>query len=220
MAHPYWPLFDLRVTTPLVELRLPSDDDLVALARLAAQGVHEPGSTPFLKDWANAPSPELERGLLQWGWRHRAEWRPESWVFNAAVVHDGEVVGVQDLAASQFAVLRGVHSGSWLGRRFQGRHLGREMRAAVLHLAFEGLGALRATSGAMSDNPASSAVSAALGYATVGDDYLVRDGERTRHHIFVLERGQWLTKRRSDINIVGLEECRAFFDAAHDARPT
>ena len=34
MGHPFWPLFDLRVRTPTLELRLPTDDDLVAIARL------------------------------------------------------------------------------------------------------------------------------------------------------------------------------------------
>ena len=31
MGHP-WPLFDLRLRTPRLELRLPTDDDLLALA--------------------------------------------------------------------------------------------------------------------------------------------------------------------------------------------
>jgi hypothetical protein len=33
-AHP-WPLFDLRLRTPCLELRLPTDDDLLELMRVA-----------------------------------------------------------------------------------------------------------------------------------------------------------------------------------------
>ena len=35
MTHPYWPLFDLVVRTPRLELRPPDDSMLVELARCA-----------------------------------------------------------------------------------------------------------------------------------------------------------------------------------------
>jgi RimJ/RimL family protein N-acetyltransferase len=53
---------------------------------------------------------------------------------------------------------------SWLGPGYRGRGLGTEMRAAVLHLAFAGLGAREAASEAFTDNHASNRVSQALGY--------------------------------------------------------
>ncbi len=143
MAHPYWPLFDLRVRTPRLELRYPGDDDLVALARVAAEGVHDPAFLPFSVGWSLLPSPERERGVLQWHWRQRAEWRPESWRFEPVIVVDGEVVGVQGLGAKDFARLGVGATGSWIGQRHQGRGIGTEMRAAILHLAFAGLGARR-----------------------------------------------------------------------------
>ena len=37
--------------------------------------------------------------------------------------------------------MRTVGTGSWLGRPYQGRGIGKEMRGAVLALAFDGLGA-------------------------------------------------------------------------------
>ena len=40
----------------------------------------------------------------------------------------------------RFAVHRTVDTGSWLGQAFQGRGFGKEMRAAVLGFAFDGLG--------------------------------------------------------------------------------
>ena len=51
MGSPYWPLFDLRITTPRVELRPPTDEDLFALASLAAAGVHDPDFMPFAIPW-------------------------------------------------------------------------------------------------------------------------------------------------------------------------
>src|SRR3954470_23594466 len=90
MAHPFWPLFDLRLRTPRLELRVPSDDDLVVVAGLAAAGIHDPHRMPFTIPFTRAPSPELERSTLQWGWRQRAEWAPEDWRLGFAVVHEGE----------------------------------------------------------------------------------------------------------------------------------
>jgi len=42
MLSSHWPLADLRLQTPDLELRWPSPDDLGALAGLAAAGVHDP----------------------------------------------------------------------------------------------------------------------------------------------------------------------------------
>jgi len=51
------------------------------------------------------------------------------------------------------------------------RHVtGTEMRAAVLHLAFDGLGAREAHSASFEDNPASQRVSLANGYQSNGGD--------------------------------------------------
>ena len=58
----------------------------------------------------------------------------------------GAIAGTQGLSGRDFAVLREVHTGSWLGQRYQRQGIGTEMRAAVLHLAFAGLGAEYATS--------------------------------------------------------------------------
>lgn len=213
MAHPYWPLFDLRVRTPRLELRLPSDDDQVELARVAAAGVHDPSLMPFSLPWTDAPSPELERSSLRWWWRQRAEWSEERWCFTGAVFVDGRPVGVQDLTAEHFALLRTVSTGSWLGREFQGQGLGKEMRAAVLHLAFAGLGALEAYSEAWADNEASLAVSAALGYRPNGEVIGLRRGEPARRLHLRLERATWEATRRSDVVIEGLEACAGLFGA-------
>ena len=62
------------------------------------------------------------------------------------------MVGVQGLVARDFAVMRAVATGSWLGAEFQRRGIGKEMRGAVLALAFDGLGAQIAETEAFVDN--------------------------------------------------------------------
>src|SRR5205085_1357591 len=68
VAHPLWPLFDLRLRTGNLELRLPTDDDLVALVAVARGGIHPPEEMPFGVAWTDAPSPEFERNFARFYW--------------------------------------------------------------------------------------------------------------------------------------------------------
>lgn len=207
-----WPIAGLRVRTPRLELRWPTDDDLVELAA-RTDDVHDPDFQPFLTGWALLSSPERERGLLQYHWRTRASLGPEDWSLPLAVVVDGAVVGSQDIAARDFAVRRTVDTGSWLHRSLHGRGVGTEMRAAVLHLAFAGLGAERAETGAFVGNASSLRVTEKLGYRPNGDQVLVVDGERRVEHRFVLDRATWEPTRRDDIDLVGIDACRPLLGA-------
>jgi RimJ/RimL family protein N-acetyltransferase len=211
MGHRYWPLWDLVVRTPRLELRMPADPELEELAQVAAAGIHDPSEMPFSVPWTDQPSPLLERATLQHYWRQRAEWTPESWCAGFCVFVAGHPVGAQDLRGPNFAVDRVVSSGSWLGRAHQGQGLGKEMRAAMLHLAFVGLGAVRAESGAWDDNTRSIAVSSSLGYETVGAGTELRRGEPARMLRFSLTRERWERHRRDDIEIHGLEACLPLF---------
>lgn len=56
------------------------------------------------------------------------------------------------MSAVGFPVRREAAAGSWLGLPYQRQGLGKEMRAAVLVLAFTHLGALSAVTGAFADN--------------------------------------------------------------------
>lgn len=51
MLADHFPLIELRLTTPRLELRLPSPEELGALADLAAGGIHDPDVMPFLVPW-------------------------------------------------------------------------------------------------------------------------------------------------------------------------
>ena len=98
MGHP-WPLFDLRLRTPRLELRLPTDDDLLALAAVARAGVHDLPGTPFLVPWDELPSPAFERQFLLHWWQVRGSWSPGDWTLGLAVLAEGRPIGIQDLMA-------------------------------------------------------------------------------------------------------------------------
>jgi RimJ/RimL family protein N-acetyltransferase len=213
-SHP-WPLFALRITTPRLELRVPDDDDLAALFAAARAGIHPPGEMPFGVPWTDDVDKPggLER-FLAFHWTARGTLSPEHWSLPFAVVAEGSVVGVQELAAHEFAGTRSVSSGSWLTASAQGRGIGLEMRAAVLHLAFAGLGALEAVTSAWYDNPASQRVSLRLGYRQEGEQLIARGGEPTRHLRYRLTREAWQREHFDGIEIHALEPCLAMLGAA------
>jgi RimJ/RimL family protein N-acetyltransferase len=209
MVH--WPLYGLRLRTPRLELRLPALEELDALAQLSAEGVHDPRSMPFAVPWTDLPSAERARGVMQFHWRTLGNWTAQDWDLNLSVFLDGAVVGTQGMGARDFAVLSEVHTGSWLGQRYQGQGIGTEMRAAVLHLAFAGLNAESAVTAALTDNPASSAVSRKLGYQPNG---LVR--RRVRDALgyeqrFALDRERWEQCRSLPVEMAGLAPCLPLF---------
>lgn len=210
-TNPWWPFFDLVVRTPTVELQPPTDEVLLEVAELAGQGIHDPAVMPFAVPWTDADPPAMQRSAFQWWWRQRAELSPESWSLAFAVYERGPsgrtLVGIQDVGATAFPVRRQVTTGSWLGRAHQGRGLGREMRAAVLHLAFEGLGARWATTSAWHDNTPSLAVTRSLPYREDGEDVELRRGEAARMLRFRMSHVDWSATRRDDIVLVGLDGC-------------
>lgn len=159
----FWPLFDLVVRTPRLELRLPREAEFAALIDLADAGIHDPDTMPFFVPWTDLESGPRARETAKWLWSHRANWSPDKWTFTAGVFVDGRPVGMQDIGAENFRAVRSVETGSWLGQAFQGQGIGREMREAILHLAFAGLDAQEALSGAFEDNTASLATSRAVG---------------------------------------------------------
>ena len=205
-----WPFFGLRINTPRLELRLPTDADLEALVELARNGVHDPATMPFTTPWTDLPSPDFERGALQYWWQCRAELSPQRWDLAFAVEHQGELVGVQNLTSSEFPDLRTAETGSWLGIDHQGRGIGKEMRAAIVAFAFENLGALSITSSAFIDSVASQKVSLATGYEPNGFDVVLRRGERAQRIHYVLTRDRWLSTRVDvAVRVSGFEACAA-----------
>ncbi len=207
----FWPLFGLVVRTPRLELRLLREEEFADLVGLVDGGIHDPATMPFFVPWTDVEPRQRAREAAQWMWRHRANWSPHNWTLTCGAFVGGRSVGVQDLGAEHFRAVRSVETGSWLGRAHQGLGLGREMREAILHLAFAGLGAEEALSGAFEDNTASLATSRAVGYDENGEARGRRRDGSGRTLRFRLARDAWEQRRRSDIEILGLEECLDMF---------
>ncbi|AUS78656.1 N-acetyltransferase [Actinoalloteichus sp. AHMU CJ021] len=207
-----WPLGDLALTSPRLELRPDDDEGLRELVELARQGIHPPERMPFTTPWTDVPAHELGVNTVRFHWRQRAEVTPTTWAINFLVRLNGTVVGVQQLAAANFPVVRTVVSGSWLGIRHQGRGLGTEARAAVLSFAFDHLGARLARTGAFEDNPVSAAVSRRLGYREDGTQEVERRGELATIRRFVVSAEGFDAHRPEwRVQVAGLDRCRDFF---------
>ena len=122
-------------------------------------------------------------------------------------------VGSQSIGGTEFAIHRTVDTGSWLGRAYQGRGLGKEMRAAVLGFAFDGLGALAAETSAFLDNAASNAVSRSLGYVENGVGTLAPEGVARPMQKFRMTAKDWRARPRPPLAIEGLDACLDLFGA-------
>jgi RimJ/RimL family protein N-acetyltransferase len=201
-----YPLRGLRLRAgDGLELRWLDDDLLLQVAAVAHQGIHDPSWQP-LGGWTDAPPLDVARSVTTYAWRARADLRPERWWLQLAVVLDGEVVGLQDVGADDFAVLREVRTGSWLGRRHQGRGTGSRMRLAVLSFAFDHLGALSATTGAWADNGPSNRVSANAGYEADGLAYQVVRGVRREERRYRLTAERWQGLGHPRVEVDGLTD--------------
>ncbi|HXH77847.1 GNAT family protein [Nocardioides sp.] len=172
------PALGVRVTAGDLELRGVTDDLVVQLADLAARGVHHPDRMPFTYPWTDTAPGDFGRSFGQYHWRTRAEFSPSSWVLNLAVLHRGEVVGVQGVTTSDFLVTRTGETGSWLGLAHQGKGLGTAVRQVMCAFLFDHLDFTEITSGAFSDNAASLTVSAKVGYVANGTVRHERRGEQ------------------------------------------
>ena len=139
VAHTYPPL-NVEVRTPRLTLAGASDELLERLVPLVRAGIADAEPWPFDDPISfYAESPEREWRWLRGIWAGRGRVSPDSWRLYFAVLVDGEPVGMQDLTGSNFTQFGTVTSFSWPAPGSRGQGLGKEMRAAILHLAFAGL---------------------------------------------------------------------------------
>lgn len=208
-----WPLFRLQIRTGEIEMRCPGDEELAALAELSREPVHDPDTMPFSTPWTDQPEEERVRGVLQWNWRLRGLWTADDWHLALVAVRAGEVVGTQGLMGKKFGVTRQVESGSWVGRRYQGQGVATAMRRSLLHLAFAGLGAEVARSGAFEDNVASLRVSEKLGYLPDGSEIVERRSKPATMIRLALPKKRWeeLSAGWPAVVMEGLEPCLPLF---------
>lgn len=202
------PLLGLRIVAGPLELRGITDDLIGPLADLAVEGIHDPDAMPIYVPWSTAPTEVLPTNFAKFHWSQRASFSPAKWTMDLAAFHEGELAGTQGFGTSDYLVTRTGETGSWLGRRFQGRGIGTLMRQVVCAFVFDHLGATEVTSGAFTDNPASLAVSRKVGYRLSGTRRVQRrSGEMAVVQGLTLAPDD-LVRAPYDLEVEGLEPFR------------
>ncbi|MGI8613957.1 MAG: GNAT family N-acetyltransferase [Nocardioidaceae bacterium] len=203
-----YPPLNVQVHTPRLSLLGASDELLERLVPVVRKGVVTEAPWPFDDPMSlYKESPDREWAWLRGVWTGRGKVSDNFWRLYFVVVVDGEPVGMQDLVGTNFFAFGTVNTFSWVSPDVRGRGLGKEMRQAVLHLAFEGLAARQANSDAFIDNHASNRVSQALGYQPNGVDWATRRGDAAEIKRWMLTREQWSPGRRGDIELIGVTKC-------------
>ncbi len=212
MLRDLWPTYQLRITTPRLQLRLPGDDDIGRLARLAGEGIHPPSERPFLTPWTDGTADETAQFVLRWHWGRLSDWAVDDWRLGLGVfARWGDPLGMVTLRARNFGVVREVTTSSWIGLPHQGTGFGTEARRGVLALAFDHLHAEAALTEVFQDNHASQAVSRKLGYEPDGISRDARGSEVLVSDRLRLSRSRWDDGAPLDIVVDGVEACRHLF---------
>ena len=162
------PPFGLTLRAGDLTLRTLRDADLPEYAELLRRPIFEDPQSPAMFHWYRAEPEERVRNALSFQWQLRSAIGPQKWTLPFGIWVQGRLIGCQDVSAQRFAERRTVTSGSWLTLEAHGRGYGTLMRQAMLVLAFDHLGAVRAESAAGVDNAASAAVSRRCGYVDDG----------------------------------------------------
>jgi RimJ/RimL family protein N-acetyltransferase len=206
-----WPQYGLIISTPRLELRLPREEELAALALLAAKGVHRPGERPFLTPWTEASPEDRAQAVLQNQWSELGEWNPAAWALGLGAFRHGEPLGMVTLRADHFPVVREVTTSSWLGIAHHGKGYGTEARTGLLSLAFDHLGARAARTEVFQDNHASQGVSRKLGYERDGISVDARGNDAVVSDRLRLTRDRWAQGEHMAVQVDGIDACRPMF---------
>ncbi|KRC89441.1 hypothetical protein ASE25_07480 [Terrabacter sp. Root85] len=188
-----WPLHGIRLHTADLDLTVMTEADLPTLWALLPDDLE---LNPHATTYAGLDVPANRRAVLAQGyWRALGMWSPDDWALPFVVRSAGAVVGAQWLEGPDWRSDRTVDSSSWLVAGARGRGLGRQMRAAVLALAFGPLRAEAAISSAVVDNAPSLGVSRSLGYHDTHRSVLEHSGQTLQH--VRLDRKTWDASGRS-----------------------
>lgn len=212
MTSSFWPLFDLTITGPTLAFRYPRDEDLAPLARIVDDIRRQPGLEWFWVplNGADGGLPSQTRAAQQiWSWR--ASWTPVDWILPLVALRDSEVVGLIEVSARDFSILRTAELGLWIDPAQQRRGYGKETAAAGLSFVFHVLDADEARWGAPSDNPASLALARSLGFLDNGVTRVSIAGRRIDEELFRLPRTLWQQSPRPSFDVGNVETCLSFF---------
>jgi len=219
-AAELFPPFGLVLRTPDLVLRPGDEACAVRLANAVFEhGIHDPARSPFATAWTDADPRTVARSVFANVLSAvRAKEPNGPWSLKFVVRRadrPDDPIGVMDLR--QHAEVRDeVGTGSWLLRTEHRKGYGTQARAAVLKLAFLGLGMREARTAAYTYNSASLGVTRKLGYRQIGfEDRIVR-GESVESAQFAVTREQWESSPAAmllnpNITWIGLDAVRELF---------
>lgn len=212
MLPDLWPTYQLCITTPRLQLRLPDDSELADLATLAGRGIHPPSEKPFLTPWTDGSAEDRAHFVLREHWSYLCRWAVDDWRLGLAVFAlDGEPLGMVTLRAKDFPVVREVSTSSWFGLQHQGQGFGTEARLGLLTLAFDHLRAEAALTEVFQDNAASQGVSRKLGYESDGISRDARGADVLTSDRLRLRRSVWQGLDRPSVVVDGVHACAPMF---------
>jgi RimJ/RimL family protein N-acetyltransferase len=211
-----WPIFGLRVRARHLLLKLPTDSELAALAELAADGVHDPDYAPFSYMWTDRPPGDLQTDFLKFHWNARAQFHPSKWSLQLGVFVDGDPIGVQQINAERFDVLRAATLGNWVGLRYQNQGYTLEMASAAVDLCFHGLQAEVIYASTLLDNSRMLAIAHRLGFEKDGLLRVAPRREALWMQGFRLHRKSWESLDRPRAEVDGLEASLPLFGINSD----
>lgn len=148
---------------------------------------------------------------MQQHWSRRGAWRATDWALELGVFRDGTAVGMVTLKARDFSVRREVRTESWLGCEYHRQGIGTAARAALLSLAFGGMGAVTAATEVFQDNVGSQGVSRKLGYRHDGVSRDILDGRVVVSDRLRLDVADWDAAVPNDLVVTGLAGSLPFF---------
>lgn len=215
-----WPLHGIALHTVDLSLRVMRESDLPGVLAVLPDDVE---LNPSATTYAGLDLAANRRAVVaQSYWRAFGSWSPDDWALPFVVrqqAHPGDqvapIVGVQWLEGPDYRADRVVDSSSWVVADARGHGYGKQMRVAVLELAFSHLGAAAAVSSAVLSNVRSLGVSRGLGYRDTHTSVLPHSGETLRH--VRLERDDWAASGLGDTVVVeGVAPALPYFELGYE----
>ena len=205
------PLYGLRLRTDRLELRWPDEEELVALGRLARDRVcTSPERCP---SWCRGPI-DIGRAGLRGRVRRittsvvRDSWQPHELAARAGRLGRGRADRRAGASSDTSSRPRGELSHGLLARAEPSRAsgYGTEMRAAILELAFHGLGASGgALHGARRRPTRRCGSRRSWATSRTREAWIEVRGERRLDRSMRLTRDRWIDQERISVRISGLE---------------
>ena len=211
-------LYGLRIRTPRVELRIPTNNDIKVLHRVARGGIHDPAVMPFADPWTDKPEPEFGRSM-------QAELRQGRNTIGRTGWNVPFVVRARDVGSPLLGVawLRSTEepgrfeTSAWIARRFQGKGYGREVEAAVLAFAFEQCGAQEVSAGTFAFNGAGRSLARGAGFVETPADPVLNRGELAEYVTLTLDAAGYRNHAGNiPVTVAGFDRVAHMFPVARE----